>query len=187
MNKKNPYRKKSVLDTFSVYELIIISLTASLGLASKPVIAPLTHMITGSLFIPGGSVAGGFYMMWIVLGASLVKKRGAASLIALIQGIMVMITGSFGTHGIISIITYGIPGIAVDIIFVLLRKRFNEPIDFFFAGIIANLSGTYLSNIVFFRLPLIPLVISLASGALSGGIGGLLAYKIFKKVKILIE
>jgi len=113
--------------------------------------------------------------------------RGAASLIALTQGIIVVITGSFGTHGVISILTYGIPGITLDLIFILLNKRYNQPIDFFLAGVIANLSGTYLSNLVFFRLPLIPLALSLSTGALSGGLGGLLAYMIFKKVKIIVD
>ncbi len=104
INEVGMERKKRLLDGFSVYELIIIALTASLGLATKPIIVPLTHLITGPLFIPGGSVAGGFYMMWLVLGASLVKKKGTATLIGITQGIIVMITGSFGTHGVLSII-----------------------------------------------------------------------------------
>jgi len=67
-------KSRMLLKQFTVYELIIIALTASLGIASKPIIVPLIHLITGPLFIPGGAVAGGFYMMWIVLGATLVGK-----------------------------------------------------------------------------------------------------------------
>ncbi len=167
---------------FSVYDLIVIALSAALGIASKPFILPITHMITGPLFIPGGAVAGGFYMMWIVLGAALVGKVGSATTIALTQGVIVMITGSFGTHGVLSLITYSIPGLAVDMLFIVLRRKIELPTDFFFAGILANLGGTYLSNLIFFRLPLAPLVIALASGALSGGLGGLLGYKIYKKL-----
>jgi ABC-type thiamin/hydroxymethylpyrimidine transport system permease subunit len=177
-------RKSNMLKNFSVFELITIALTASLGLASKPIITPLTHIITGPLFIPGGAVAGGFYMMWIVLGAALIKKRGSATLIALTQGIIVMITGSFGTHGVVSLLTYGLPGLAIDIIFLIFNRKFDNSLDFFAAGLIANISGTYLSNLVFFRLPLLPLIISLSIGALSGGLGGLLAYLIYNKVKI---
>lgn len=173
---------KRILSRFTVYELIIIPLTAALGLATKPVIVPLTHLITGPLFIPGGAVAGGFYMMWIVLGASLVRKRGSATLIALTQGLIVMLTGSFGTHGVISIISYGLPGFMVDIVFLLFRRNFRSTTDFFTAGVIANISGTYLSNLVFFRLPLLPLVLSLSTGALSGGLGGLVAYLIYKRI-----
>src|SRR6056297_385940 len=178
-------KKNNLLKNFSVFELITIALTASLGLASKPIITPLTHLITGPLFIPGGAVAGGFYMMWVVLGAGLIKKRGSATLIALTQGIIVMVTGTFGTHGILSILTYGLPGLAVDLVFLVFNRKFENSLDFFAAGIIANLGGTYLSNLVFFRLPLLPLTISLSIGALSGGLGGLLAYLIYTKVKIV--
>jgi ABC-type thiamin/hydroxymethylpyrimidine transport system permease subunit len=175
------------LRDFTVYQLMIIALTAALGLASKPIISPLAHLITGPLFIPGGSVAGGFYMMWLVLGASLIKKNGTATVIGFTQGIIVMITGSYGTHGILSLVTYTLPGLMIDLVFLIFRRDYTINIDFFIAGIIANLSGTYLSNLVFFRLPLIPLVISLSTGALSGGLGGLLAYSIYKKIKPLIQ
>lgn len=179
-------KKKSFLDGFTVFELMVIGLTAALGLASKPIVVPVTHLITGPLFIPGGAVAGGIYMMWIVLGASLVGKRGAATLIALTQGLIVMLTGSFGTHGVVSLITYGLPGLMVDLVFLVLRKKYIEPTDFFLAGVVANLSGTYLSNLVFFRLPMLPLILSLSTGALSGGLGGLLAYNIYKRVHKMI-
>jgi ABC-type thiamin/hydroxymethylpyrimidine transport system permease subunit len=167
---------------YSILEIIIIALMAALGLATKPIIVPITHMITGPLFIPGGAVAGGFYMMWIVLSASLVNKRGAATLTALTQALIVMVSGSFGSHGIISVVTYSIPGIMVDLFLLIFKRNFNSKIDFFIAGIVANISGTYLSNLVFFRLPLIPLAISLLSGSISGGLGGLVAYLIKKQL-----
>src|SRR6056297_3761276 len=114
-------KKNNLLKNFSVFELITIALTASLGLASKPIITPLTHLITGPLFIPGGAVAGGFYMLWIVLGAGLVKRRGAGTVIALTQALMVVVLGIYGTHGIVSILTYSLPGVAVDVVFACSR------------------------------------------------------------------
>ncbi len=171
-----------ILSKFSIHELIIIALMAALGLATKPIIVPLTHMITGPLFIPGGALAGGFYMLWIVLSAGLIKRRGVATITALTQAIIVMVSGSFGSHGVVSILTYTLPGIMIDVIFLIARRKVTTNIDFFVAGLIANISGTYLSNLVFFRLPLIPLVLSLASGALSGGLGGLLAYFIYNRL-----
>ena len=170
---------------FSIYEMIVIALMAALGLATKPIIVPLVHMITGPLFIPGGAIAGGFYMMWVVLGAGLVGKRGAATLIATTQAIIVIVTGAFGSHGIVSFVTYILPGLMIDVSFWITRQKINSPISFFIAGILANLSGTYLSNLVFFRLPLIPLILSLASGALSGGLGGVIAYAIYSRIKKL--
>ena len=53
---------------------------------------------------------------------------------------------------------------------------------FFILGLIANISGTFLSSMVFFRLPVIPLLLSLCVASLSGGIGGLIAYKIVKSI-----
>lgn len=178
-------KKTGILKKFNVYEIIVIALMASLGLATKPVIVPLVHIITGPLFIPGGSVAGGFYMLWIVLGAGLIRKRGTATLIALTQALIVAITGSFGTHGIVSLFTYTLPGFMVDIVFLIIRRKIVTPLDFFFAGLLANLSGTYLSNLVFFKLPWIPLILSISTGALSGGMGGVIAYLINKKIRSL--
>jgi len=171
------------LKRYSIFELIIMALLAALGLATKPIIVPLAHMISGPLFIPGGALAGGFYMFWIVLAYGIVQKRGAASLTAFIQAIIVMITGSFGSHGLVSLLTYSLPGIMIDIVFVLMRRHPKSNSDYFLAGVIANISGTYLSNLVFFRLPIIPLLLSLASAILSGGLGGLIAYKINKQLK----
>lgn len=174
-----------LLKTFRVYELILIALMAALGIATKPIIVPLSHLITGPLFIPGGSVAGGFYMFWIVLAAGLVGKRGTATLTALVQALIVVTTGFFGSHGLVSIITYTLPGLAIDLIFILFRRKWTNSYEFFAAGVIANLAGTYLTNLVFFRLPLLPLLMSLSSGILSGGLGGLIAYSIYKSLNAM--
>ncbi|MBN2072571.1 MAG: ECF transporter S component [Actinobacteria bacterium] len=165
---------------FSVFDLVVMAMVASLGIAIKPLIVPLVHIITGPLFIPGGAVAGGFYMMWLVVGSGIVGKRGAASLIALVQAVMVIAVGVFGTHGIISLATYLAPGAAVDIFLLCTGQKNRNIISCFFSGMIANVTGTVLSNFVFFKLPWVPLVLALAGGALSGGLGGLLAYSIVK-------
>src|SRR6056297_2509260 len=171
---------KKFLNSFSVFQLVIIALMAGLGVATKPIIVPLAHMITGPLYIPGGVIAGGFYMLWLVLGAGLVKKRGTATLISTVQAIMMVSLGIYGTHGLVSFFTYIIPGLAVDFV-LLFFKNFTGILACFLGGIVANLSGTFLVNIVFFRLPLIPLLLSLGSAALSGGLGGLIAYSVIQQ------
>ncbi len=171
---------KRLLAGFSVYQLIIIALMAGLGVATKPIVVPLAHMITGPLYIPGGVIAGGFYMMWLVLGAGLVNKNGTATLISAVQAIMMVSLGIYGTHGLVSFFTYIIPGLAID----LLLLFFKDPTKItpcFLGGIIANLSGTFLVNIVFFRLPAVPLILALSSASLSGGLGGIIAYSIIKQ------
>lgn len=111
------------LKNYSVFNLIIIAVVSALGIATKPIVVPLIHIITGPLFIPGGALAGGFYMFWIVLGTGIVKKTGTGTLIGIVQGILVIATGTMGTHGIMSIISYTLPGIAVDIIFLFSKTK----------------------------------------------------------------
>ncbi|MCR3922181.1 MAG: ECF transporter S component [Firmicutes bacterium] len=168
---------------FTMFDLVLIALMACLGIATKPIIVPLTHIITGPLFIPGGAIAGGFYMMWIVLGAGLVRKPGTATLVATVQAIMVISLGIFGTHGLMSFFTYILPGIAVDVVLLLSRHKGCCVGCCFAAGIAANTSGTFLVNLVFFRLPLIPLVLSISSAALSGGLGGIIAHAVLSQLK----
>jgi ABC-type thiamin/hydroxymethylpyrimidine transport system permease subunit len=174
---------RKFLNGFSVFQLIIIAIMASLGTATKPIIVPLIHIILGPLYIPGGAIAGGFHMMWMVLGTVIVKKKGTATLIATVQAMMVVALGLFGTHGIVSFLTYIAPGIAIDLVLLVSGKRRNSVTPYFIAGIVANLTGTFMVNLVFFRLPLIPLVLSLSSAALSGGLGGILAWSIGKQVE----
>ncbi len=164
------------LRRFSAFDLIVVALMACLGIATKPLVVPLAHIITGPLFVPGGVLAGGFYMMWMVLGAALLRRAGTATLIAAVQAIVVMAVGMYGTHGIMSIFTYLLPGLAVDLVLLVSGHRGCCSGCCFAAGVAANISGTFLVNLVFFRLPLIPLVLSLSVASLSGGVGGLIAH-----------
>lgn len=173
---------RDFLKRFSMFDLAVISLTAAMGIAIKPIIVPLVHIVTGPLYIPGGAAAGGFYMLWLVLGLGMTGKLGTGTLIGLVQGLLVIITGVYGTHGAISIITYTLPGLLIDAGAFLLGKRLMTPAGFFILGLLANISGTLLSSIIFFRLPIIPLLLSLCAASLSGGMGGLIAYKLIKEL-----
>jgi hypothetical protein len=172
-----------ILDNFSIFDLIIIAMIAALGIASKPVIVPLSHIITGPLLIPGGVVAGGFYMLWVVLGAGMVKKPGAASLIGLVQALLVFGTGIFGSHGALTLLSYTLPCFAVDLSLYLIKHRVCCLPCAFMAGLVANVSGSALVNIIYFRLPLIPLVLALLVAALTGGLGGIIAFKVLQLIR----
>ena len=175
--------RKRFLSGFSVFNIIVIAMCAGLGIAIKPVLVPLVHIITGPLFIPGGAVAGGFYMLFIVVAAGLVEKPGTATITCAVQAILVIITGVIGSHGILSLVTYILPGVAVDFFYWFIRKRKLSALSCFIMGLLANTAGSFLSNVVFFRLPFVPLMLTLLAGALSGGLGGLIAYGIIKKLK----
>jgi len=154
-----------------------------LGVGVKPVVSTLAQLVTGPLFIPGGSVAGGIYMLFLVLAASLTGMRGAGTLCGLCQGLMAMALGMAGSHGALSLVTYTLPGLAADLMFLTFaRKEANLPACCI-AGLLANVAGTVSVNFVFFSLPLIPLLLSLSAAALSGALGGAGAWGITKQLK----
>lgn len=172
-------------EKMTLFDLVTIAMMSALGIAVKVVLVPLVHIITGPFFIPGGSISGGIYMLFIVLGAMLVKKTGAAFLVCLVQAILVTVTGTMGSHGIMSMMTYLMPGIGVEILYFVIGKYKYTKGGCFCAGVVANVLGSFGVNFVFFRLPLIPLLLTLSLSALSGGLGGLLAYAIASQVNRL--
>ena len=122
-------------------------------------------------------------MLFIVIAAVLVRRPWTATITCIVQALLVIISGVIGSHGILSLFTYVIPGLMVDIFYLLIRKQRYNSLICFFMGMIANMAGTFSSNLVFFRLPAVPLMLSLFAGALSGGLGGLVAWGITKSLK----
>lgn len=171
------------LNRFRIYDLIIISIMAALGIALKPIIVPLAHLISGPMMIPGGAFAGGLYMLWLVVGFGITGKRGTATLIGLVQAIIVMLTGVVGSHGIMTLISYTSPGIVMDVGLLLIGHSICCRSCAFIAGLLANVTGAFVINFVFFRLPLFFLLLTLSVAALSGGIGGLIAWQLIRLLK----
>ena len=167
-----------ILRHFTVKELILIAAMAALGLAVKAVVTPLIHLASAPLFIPGGALAGGLYMMWLVVAVGITGKRGAATLAGLVQAILVILTGIGGSHGLLSLVSYTLPGLAIDAFLLISRHRLCCLPCAFISCILANLCGTFAVNLIFFQLPMIPLLLSLAAAAFSGGVGGVLSWRL---------
>lgn len=168
---------------YRLSDYLVLALLAATGIAFKSVIVPLVQIITAPLFVPGGVLAGGFYMMFLILGTSLTGKRGAAFLVSFIQAVLVTTVGPVGFHGAASLFTYTISGLGVELWFYLSGHRGCCSFCCFVAGVVANLTGSLAVNFVIFRLPWIPLLLALATAALSGGLGGLLAHSIGRKMR----
>ena len=171
------------LRRFSVKDLILIAAMAALGIAVKAVVTPLIHIASAPLFIPGGALGGGLYMMWLVMAAGITGKRGAASLTGLVQAILVVLTGVGGSHGLLSLVSYTLPGLAVDAWLLISSHRICCLSCAFISCILANLCGTLSVNVIFFRLPAIPLLLSLAAAAFSGGVGGVLSWHLLRALR----
>ncbi|NMB00588.1 MAG: ECF transporter S component [Firmicutes bacterium] len=170
---------------FLLSDYMIMAMLAAIGIAIKAIIVPLAQIVTGALFIPGGVLAGGFYMMFLVLGNAIVGKRGAAFMISLIQAVLVTITGTLGSHGAASLFTYTLAGVAVELCLLLIRHHGCCALCCFLAGMVANLAGSFAVNIAIFKLPFVPLMLSLCVAALSGGLGGLVANLVARNIEEL--
>jgi hypothetical protein len=168
MNAKKP--------RFNLSDYILIAMTAALSIAVKMVANPMAQLVTSPLYIPGGIAAGGFYMLFIVLVPAVTGKRGTALLTALVQAVLVTLLGTPGSHGVASLLTYTLPGLAVEAVWLLSGRQAGGAVCCFAAGICANIAGSYAVNLVFFRLPIVPLLLSLCVAALAGGLGGWAAY-----------
>ena len=174
---------QKIFDRFSLYDLIIIAMMSALGIAIKPVVAPLSHILIGPLLIPPGAVTGGLYMIWLVLGFGITEKRGTMTLIGLVQAILVIATGMVGSQGVMSLFTYTMPGLVADLGLLIIGHRVCCLPCAFLAGGLCNVTGTVMVNLVYYRFPLMPLLFSLSLAALSGGIGGLIAFKIVEQIR----
>ena len=171
------------LQRFSIYELVLIAVMASLGIAVKPVVVPIAHLISGPLMIPSGALAGGFYMLWLVVGFGMTGKYGTGTLISLVQALMVLFVGVIGSHGAVSLISYTLPGFFMDLVLFLIGHRVCCRPCALIAGAVANLAGTFAVNLVFFSLPPVFLLMTATISLLSGGVGGLLSWELLKVLR----
>ncbi len=167
---------------YSTQDLLYIAIFSAIGLAIKPIISPIVHLISTPLMIPGGSLVGGLYMMWLTLAIVIVQKPGAGFLVGLIQAIVMISLGYFGSHGAVSLISYTIPGLIADIIAYFLKQK-DSILSHILICTFANITGTFIVTVLLMRLPFIPIIISTFFGSISGIIGGCLSYSLFQKLK----
>ena len=114
-----------------------------------------------------------------MLALLIVRQVGSATLTGLLQGIIVMVTGIFGSHGFLSIITYAVPGIFIDFGF-LIYQIFNKRWLLFLPTALGNMCGSFLVGTLFIRLPRIPLIFSLVLSFIFGGMAGYLSWALYK-------
>lgn len=171
------------LHRYSIFDLLIIAIMAAVGIAVKPIVTPLAHMIGTPLMIPSGALAGGFYMMWIVVAFGITGKYGTATLVAFVQALLVIFTGVAGSHGVMSLVSYTLPGVAVDLLLLIIGHRVCCLPCAFLAGAAANVAGSLAVNAVFFSLPPVFLVLVMAISILSGGVGGIIAWQLLKVLR----
>ncbi len=173
---------KRFLLQFSTSDLVIIALLSAGGIATKPFVRALSQILTGSL-IPIGTVAGIFYMLWIVLACCIVQKRGTAVLVGIVQSVLVIAFDMLGNRGIANLLVYILPGITLELVMLLFPRYVSSLFSSFTAGGVCNATGAVIVGWLFLRLPFIPLIGSVALSLLFGGLGGVMAFKLYAIVK----
>jgi len=156
-------------------EAVFMALMAACGLALKPIVGPLFRLIGSALLIHSGSMAGAIYMIWPMLALLTVKQIGTATIVGMMQGIVVLVTGIYGSHGILSLITYTVPGIFIDVVYYFIH-HFQKPWLLSFPAAFGNASGSLIVCTVFLHLPKLPLMICLILSFIFGALGGYISY-----------
>jgi ABC-type thiamin/hydroxymethylpyrimidine transport system permease subunit len=180
MNPPNPTPTKSNLK-IATTDLVLMSLFASLGMATKNVIHPLVASIIGPLDVPTGAAAGGIYMMWPVMAYGLVGKVGAASMTSLTQAFISLLL-PYGNFGLLSFVIYLVPGLAIDGFFLLSRHKACCATCCVGASAIANVVGTVLVGSLVLFLPWVVLSFLAVVAAISGCIGGFIANMLLVRI-----
>ncbi|MDO4465705.1 MAG: ECF transporter S component [Bacillota bacterium] len=170
-----------------VKELIFIAICADLGLFSKRMISPFTNIITDALHIPGG-IGTSFSLMFLVLSVMLLKKKGVATLMSFIQCVIALSIGMVGSMGALSIIGYMVPGMVIDLLFVLTKKiQLTNMEKCALLNAIGALSAALTANCIVFHLKGIVLAlygsVALFSGLLCGILGDILLRRIQKVIQ----
>ncbi|NLL21460.1 MAG: ECF transporter S component [Firmicutes bacterium] len=169
---------------FTTFDFVIIALLSACGIATKPFVRFLAEIFTGTL-VPIGTVAGIFYMLWIVLACAIVKKRGTAILVGIVQSVLVVVFDMLGNRGLANLLVYVVPGITLELAMLAFPHYVSTLFSSFTAGAVCNATGSFIVSVVFMRLAFIPMLVSLIVSVIFGGIGGIVGYKLYDVVNNL--
>ena len=179
----NPDLQKTPKGTLRIatIDLVLMTLFASLGMATKNIIHPLAATITEPFYIPAGAVAGGLYMMWPVLAFGFVRKIGAATMTSLIQAFIGLVL-PFGNFGLLNFLIYLGPGLAIDAFFLLSRHKACCAGCCIIASALANAVGTVLVASLVLVSPWVLLSFLAVIAAISGSVGGFIANMLLVRI-----
>lgn len=167
---------------FSTRDLIVIAVMAGIGLAIKPIVSPLSKMITMPLMVPGGSLVGGLYMLWLVLAVLIVRKPGTGFIFGLLQALVTLVIGVRGNQGLLTLLSYTLPGILADVIQLLVKDPTRLWPHLSICAV-ANIAGAMVVAVLLFHHPLPLLIIVTGMSLVSGLLGGWLSWNIYKSIK----
>ncbi len=162
-------------------DIVFIALMAAMGIGSKPVVGPLAKSIASAFFLPAGTISGSIYMIWPMMALLAIRKPGTATLVGLVEAILVITVGSYGSHGLLSLATYTVPCLVMDIAF-LPYKIFGKEWLLVIPSGLANSAGTILVGRLLMHSPWSVLLIGAVIAFILGGAGGMLACALHRRL-----
>ena len=167
-------------------DLMIMVVFCFAGVLCKKLINPVANAITGALHIPGG-ISTAVALMFLVIAASLTKRKWSASAMGMMQAAMALAMGSMGSMGLLRPLAYLIPGIVIDLVMLIPEGKsgglFTSRAKAFFANILSSVSAALFADFVVFHLPTKPLMAYLCVAALSGAVCGFVAGAVVAPIK----
>ncbi len=168
----------------TVYDLLIIGLMAATATALKPILAGIVHTLKASLNMPGGTLVGGIYMLPIVIGKTLSRYNFTGFFIGLVQALLMIVMGAYGTNGPLSLISFSLPGLVIDLIYFLIK---NNKLQVILSTALGNLTGLFIVLVVLSKLPFNIISFYMFIALLTGVIIGYFNFAIVKAFKSVIE
>ena len=168
----------------SFYDLILIGFMAALATGLKPIFAIISRLIKSSLSIPGGSIIGGLYFITLIIGRELSYYAFTAFFIGLIQAILMTTLGFFGTNGFLSLISFSLPGLIIDLIFLITKPQKFRVI---LSTILANFSGLFVVLRFLDKFTFSLIFLYLAISLIATIICGFINFYVVKNVTIILK
>ena len=168
---------------YDLKSLLFLTLCCDMGLFGKRLIAPVANILTDFLRVPGG-IGTSFSLMFLVVAAMIVRKRGCATIMGIVQSAIALSLGMVGSMGALSPIGYIIPGLIIDII---LAGTVHIDLDERLAMTLANMAGAaaagLTANVIVFHLSGMILALYISIALASGAIFGALGYTLVQRLR----
>lgn len=175
------------MKNLNLRSMIFLALCCDLGLVAKKIIGPFANVITDSLHIPGG-IGTSFSLMFMIIAVMLVPRFGCGTIFGAVQSMLAVTFGMVGSMGALSPIGYIFPGLAVDVLFLLLRNSALSTKERMVLGnSLASVCAALTANWIVFHLWGVVLLLYVCVAACSGCVCGLLGAMIVKRVKPVLR
>ncbi len=176
------------MKTLNLRQIISHAFFAVLGVVCKMTLAPSLNILTDAIFIPGGSVATGISIFFVLIGTLVTPSSLSATKISFLQGILALMLGMSSFQGVFVLISYTLPGIVTDILLKILNgKHIKLEYSVPFAGAVAIVTGALITNSAFFGLDILPFSIFIMLGIISGLLSGISALYFSRRLKAILK